>query len=82
MIRVLHVPVIGVEEQFRFGCWSAQSQENFDKYVDGFDSGEHDDTALWSGWLCSWLENLIPGTEPPAICVQRRPATPAPLGTG
>ena len=80
MIRcVLQIPVIGVDEQFGFGCWSTLSCENFDKYIDGFDNGEYDDTEMWFGWLCNRLENLTPGTEPPAVWVQRRPDRQRPL---
>lgn len=76
---VLPIPVIGVEDDFGFGCWSTLSRENFDKYVDGFDSGEYADMGPWTGWLCNQLENFIPGTDPLAVWVQPRPDRQRPL---
>jgi hypothetical protein len=80
MIRcVLRIPVIGVQGEFGFGCWSTLSRENFDKYVDGFDSGEYSDMGPWSGWLMNRLEKFTPGPDPLALWVQPRPDRQRPL---
>ena len=80
MIRcVLPIPVIGVQGEFGFGCWSTLSRENFDKFVDGFDSGEYADMGPWSGWLMNRLENFTPDPEPLAMWVQPRSDRQRPL---
>ena len=71
MVRaVLPIPVIGLKDQFGFGCWSSLSRENFDKYVDGFDTGEYSDMGPWSGWLMNNLAGF--NSDPLAIHVQPR----------
>lgn len=71
MIRaVLPVPVIGLNHRFAFGCWSTLSRENFDKYVDGFDSGEYVDMGPWSGWLMNRLRGFGEDPDPIAVHVQ------------
>lgn len=79
MIRgVLTVPVQGMDEHFGFGCWSTLSRENFDKYVEGFDSGDYPDWGPWSGWLCNQLADYI-GTDPLAVWVKPRADRQRPL---
>jgi hypothetical protein len=80
MVRcVLTIPVIGVQADFGFGCWSTLSRANFDKYVDGFDSGEYADMGPWTGWLMNRLENFTPCPDPLAVWVQPRPERQRPL---
>lgn len=80
MIRcVLPIPVIGVQGDFGFGCWSTLSQENFDKYIDGFDSGEYADMGPWSGWLMNQLATFTDGKEPLPVLVQPRTERQRPL---
>ena len=73
MVRaVLQIPVRGVSGGFGFGCWSTLSRENFDKYIECFDSGGYSAGELWSGWLCNQLADFV-GPEPLAVWVQPRP---------
>lgn len=80
MIRcVLPIPVIGMEEDFGFGCWSTLSRANFDKYVDRFDDREIPEEEPWSGWLMNPLADFIAGTDPIALWVQPRSNRQRPL---
>lgn len=80
MIRcVLTIPVQGVNEDFGFGCWSTLSRENFEKYIDGFDSGHDPEGQFWSGWLVNQLETFVTGTDPIAMWVQPRADRQRPL---
>jgi hypothetical protein len=79
MVRaVLNIPVQGMDDPFGFGCWSTLSRGNFNKYIEGFDSGEYPDWGPWSGWLCNQLADYI-DTDPLAIWVQPRPDRQRPL---
>ena len=79
MIRaVLQIPVQEVGGIFGFGCWSTLSRENFDKYIQGFDTSEYPDTGPWSGWLCNQLADYI-GADPLAVWVQPRADRQRPL---
>jgi hypothetical protein len=74
MIRaVLPIPVIGMKDQFGFGCWSTLSRTNFQKYVDGFDSGEYADMGPWDGWLMNRLADFNDEPDAVAVDVQPRP---------
>jgi hypothetical protein len=75
---VLTVPVHGLDENFGFGCWSTLSRENFDKYVEGFDSIRPTQDELWSGWLCNQLADFV-DTDPPGVWVQLRTDRQRPL---
>jgi hypothetical protein len=80
MIRcVLTIPVVGLPDNFGFGCWSTLSRENFEKYIDDFDRGSDAETELWGGWLCNRLETFNQGDDPLAVWVQRRPNRQRPL---
>lgn len=80
MVRaVLLIPVIGLKDQFGFGCWSTLSRDNFRKYVDGFDSGEYADMGPWGGWLTNRVENFVEGPDPLALWVQPQPDRKRPL---
>ena len=50
---VFEIPVHGMADKFGLGVWSTLSRANFDKYVDGFDSGEFADMGPWTGWFSS-----------------------------
>ena len=80
MIRcVLTIPVVGMPGDFGFGCWSSLSRENFEKYVDGFDSGEYADPGPWFGWLVNRLENFTAGPDSIGLWVQPRTGRQRPL---
>ncbi|AKM06255.1 hypothetical protein AM2010_166 [Pelagerythrobacter marensis] len=73
---VLEFPVCGLEHSWGFGCWSSLSRENFEEYVEGFDSGEYEDAGPWFGWLCNSLKPHL--VDPVAVDVcprsgQQRP---------
>lgn len=71
MVRaILPMPVIGLKDQFSYGCWTTLSRENFDKYVDGFDAGEYANMGPWPGWLMNRLAGFNDGPEPLAVHVQ------------
>lgn len=62
MVRgVMPMPVIGMPGKWwAYGVWSTLSRDNFDRYLNEFDSGRSvDDGARWFGWFC----NRIPGFE-------------------
>ncbi|WP_109808026.1 DUF2199 domain-containing protein [Sphingosinithalassobacter portus] len=80
MVRaVLTIPVNGVDGDFGFGCWTTLSRENFGKYVDGFDSGDFGEDAMWSGWLVNRLAIVAEDDDPIALWVQPRPERQRPL---
>ncbi len=73
MIRaVLPIPVIGMKDHFGFGCWSTLSRANFQKYVDGFDSGEYADMGPWDGWLMNRLAGFNDEADALAVYVEPR----------
>ena len=49
---VIHVPVHGFGHDFGFGVWVSQKKENFQTYVDHFDSAE---IGPFFGWLSTSL---------------------------
>ncbi|MBA3875116.1 MAG: DUF2199 domain-containing protein [Anaerolineae bacterium] len=49
---VIHIPVHGHERDFGFGVWVSQKKENFQTYLDNYDSGE---IGPFFGWLCTRL---------------------------
>jgi hypothetical protein len=69
---VLEIPVQGLAEKFGFGCWSTLSRENFEKYLNAFDTGTHEDWGPWTGWLSNRLADYI-GTRPEAVWVYPQP---------
>ena len=50
---VFDIPVHGMAEKFGLGVWSTLSRANFERYVDGFDSGSYSDLGPWTGWFSS-----------------------------
>lgn len=53
-IRVcLEVPIQGVTEPFMWGVWVSLSKENFDCYVETYDSPDPNDHYF--GWFCNYL---------------------------
>jgi hypothetical protein len=75
---VLLVPVAGLAQPFGFGCWATLSQENFRRYLDGFDSGRHAHRGPWTGWLCNMLGGLT-GDQPIGVEVRPRGKRQRPL---
>ena len=47
---VLLIPVHGRAEPFGFGVWVSQSRQNFETYVENFDTPE---IGPFFGWLCT-----------------------------
>lgn len=47
---VIEIPVIGHPDNFGFGVWVSQKRENFQTYVENFDS---DSIGPFFGWLCN-----------------------------
>lgn len=49
---VIHIPVHGQTEPFGFGVWVSQKKENFNTYLENFDSNA---IGPFFGWLCTNL---------------------------
>jgi hypothetical protein len=49
---VLELPIVGHPQAFGFGVWVSQKRENFDAYLNAFDS---DEIGPFFGWLCTRL---------------------------
>jgi hypothetical protein len=62
---VLDIPVHGLAQKFGFGCWGTLSRDNFDRYLEAFDTGNYANSGPWSSWLCNQLFEYI-GTDPEA----------------
>jgi len=60
---VFDIPVHGMAEKFGLGVWSTLSRANFDKYVDGFDSGQYSDLGPWSGWFANSFKPFASSTN-------------------
>jgi len=61
MVRgVMPMPVVGMPGlTWAFGVWSTLSRENFDIYVDEFDTGRPiDDGTRWPGWFCNRIDGF------------------------
>jgi hypothetical protein len=52
---VLRIPVHGMDEDFGFGCWGTLKRENFEHYIDHFDTGTVPPEAPFFSWLCNSL---------------------------
>lgn len=73
MVRsILEFPVRGLEKMWGFGRRTSLSRENFDKYVEGFDTGSFEDEGPWFGWLCNGLKGLYADNPsiPLDVCLQ------------
>lgn len=75
---VMAIPVQGMADDFGFGCWSTLSRQNFDKYLESFDSIRPSQEELWSGWLCNRLAHHG-DAGPVGVWVQLRPGRQRPL---
>jgi hypothetical protein len=53
---VLQLPIQGTHETFRYGVWSTLSRENFEIYLDHFDSGDYRGHGPWFGWFSNGLK--------------------------
>lgn len=49
---VIEIPVHGCPERFGFGVWVSQKRENFEAYLNNFDSS---DIGPFFGWLCTHI---------------------------
>lgn len=47
---VIEIPILDHAERFGFGVWVSQKQENFQTYLNNFDSSE---IGPFFGWLCT-----------------------------
>lgn len=52
---ILHLPIIGTDETFRWGIWGSLSKQNFQKLVSVFDDAERVELPP----MFSWLSNNI-----------------------
>jgi hypothetical protein len=53
---VLELPIIGRPgERFAYGVWSTLSRENFQLYVESFDTGFDEEGESWFGWFSNRL---------------------------
>lgn len=52
---LIHLPIIGTKETFSWGVWGSLSRENFEKYLDLFDSSTRAELPP----MFSWLSNSI-----------------------
>lgn len=75
---VLLLPIAGLALPFGFGCWATLSETNFRRYVDGFDSGQRDASATWTGWLGNAIQDLT-SQNPIAVIVNPRPGRQRPV---
>jgi hypothetical protein len=55
---VFEIPVHGLAEKFGYGCWSTLSRQNFDLYIEGFDSGDYAGMGPWFGWFSNRLRGF------------------------
>lgn len=46
---ILEIPIKGVSEPFTWGVWITQSEENFEKYIETFETDQSDEQSF--GWL-------------------------------
>lgn len=54
---VLELPIRGSGRQrLGFGVWTTLSRENFERYIETFDSGDQDELGPWFGWFSDRLE--------------------------
>jgi hypothetical protein len=53
---LIHLPILGAAETFRWGVWGSLSRENFEKLIKADYSGEN----LEGTKMFSWLSNRIP----------------------
>ncbi|HEX6732107.1 MAG TPA: DUF2199 domain-containing protein, partial [Pyrinomonadaceae bacterium] len=53
---VIHLPIVGTGETFRWGIWGSLSKENFEKLVSQLD----DSNPMELAPMFSWLSNKIP----------------------
>jgi hypothetical protein len=53
---VILIPIVGMSDHFGLGVWVSQKHENFQTYLDNFDSSE-------IGPFFGWLSNSIPFYE-------------------
>lgn len=47
---VIEIPILHTSERFGWGVWVSQKKENFQTYLDNWDSGE---IGPFFGWLCT-----------------------------
>lgn len=72
MVRcVLEIPVHGLKGRFAFGCWGSLKREDFEIYLEHFDSGTLPDNLPWFSWLVNDL-GCFETTEPLACWMSPR----------
>ena len=55
---LLQLPLVGAPDgYFGWGCWSSLARDNFDLYVETFDSDDQGALGPWFGWF----SNTLPG---------------------
>ena len=53
---IVHLPIIGTAETFRWGVWGSLSKENFQKLVSVFDDTNRVDLPPMFSWLSNQIE--------------------------
>ena len=53
---VIHLPIIGTNETFRWGVWGSLSRENFEKFLAAIDTPTRAELPPMFSWLSSWIE--------------------------
>ncbi len=60
---VIEIPVHGQEDPFGFGVWVSQKEENYQTYVDNFESGS-------IGPFFGWLSNQLSCYDEDTFCLK------------
>lgn len=75
---VLELPIRGRDDFFGIGVWVSLKKENFDRYVELFDSQDPTGNGPYFGWLCNRIAGY-PDTLHLKTNVHLRPAPTRPV---
>ena len=59
---IIHLPIIGTKETFRWGVWGSLSRENFEKFLITIDDSKRAELPPMFSWLCNSMDEY-PDTE-------------------
>jgi hypothetical protein len=51
---IIHLPIIGTNETFRWGVWGSLSRDNFARLMEREDKEERVELGPMFSWLCNW----------------------------
>jgi hypothetical protein len=74
---VIELPIIGRDAYFGIGVWVSLKKENFERYVELFDSKDPSGNGPYFGWLCNRIAGY-PDTLNLKTSVHLRPAPARP----